>query len=673
MRQLLLSTVLLLSVFAMAQKTYQSQIDSMLVILPKMKNDTSKVNLLNEIAYGYRKTNPDSGLKYGNEALLLSEKLKFNDGIALSLRSISTCQLNGSDFEKPIKNLNRALQLTSNKKILMLLYRGLSMAYTYQNKNPEGLKYGNIALKLSEELHDKKAEAIALTNIGLIYFKLVDDKKALIYYEKSLKINEKLNDKSILTSNYINIGLSHSNMGNYQKAITFYDKALDLCNQTGNITSKGTLLDAKSQNYLYMKDFANAEIFAKQSLEINQQTENQNLIASNLYALAEVFLQKARVEKNQTTKSNFLNVAAQNINQSTVIKKELGSIELIAVNYETLSEIQKMQGNYKAALESYEQFKNYNDSIYNQGNKETVKNLEDQRTIDLAQRQIKINKLTLEAKEKQKWLFVAGIGFLVIIGGLLFYQSRKRKQINLKLEILNKNLDTKNLELDQANQIKTRFFSILNHDLRSPLYNLIHFLHLQKENPELLDESSKKRIEDRTISSAENLLVSMEDMLLWSKGQMENFKPQPKNLFVEQLFNDTKKVFSGYLKITFEYHNPENIAIFTDENYLKTIVRNLTSNAINAFTTTQNPTIVWKAWQKPASNGEKAKTFMSITDNGPGASKENFKALYDDTEVIGIKSGLGLHLIRDLAKAIDCEVTVESKVGEGTTFVLVFL
>lgn len=120
----------------------------------------------------------------------------------------------------------------------------------------------------------------------------------------------------------------------------------------------------------------------------------------------------------------------------------------------------------------------------------------------------------------------------------------------------------------------------------------------------------------------------------------------------------------GYHKIKFEYHNSDNIEIFTDENYLKTILRNLTSNAINVFTTTQNPEIIWKAWQ------DNSKTYLSITDNGAGASQENFKALYDDTEVVGIKSGLGLHLIRDLAKAIDCEIEVDSKIGTGTTFVL---
>ena len=200
--------------------------------------------------------------------------------------------------------------------------------------------------------------------------------------------------------------------------------------------------------------------------------------------------------------------------------------------------------------------------------------------------------------------------------------------------------------------------------MRSPVSNLIHFLHLQKDNPDLLDEATKKRMEDKTILGAENLLSSMEDILLWSKGQMDHFAPVIKNIEVAKIFDDNKKVFSGYQNIKFKYENPENLVLKTDENYLKTIIRNLTSNAINVFSSTANPHIVWRSYSKNNKN------YLSISDNGPGASQENFNALYDENQVVGIKSGLGLHLIRDLAKAINCEIKVESKIGKGTTIVL---
>ena len=79
---------------------------------------------------------------------------------------------------------------------------------------------------------------------------------------------------------------------------------------------------------------------------------------------------------------------------------------------------------------------------------------------------------------------------------------------------------------------------------------------------------------------------------------------------------------------------------------------------------TENPKIVWKAWE------EKDIYFLAITDNGKGASLDQFKILYDETEISSIQNGLGLHLIRDLAKIIDCTIDVETQPNLGTTIIL---
>jgi len=202
--------------------------------------------------------------------------------------------------------------------------------------------------------------------------------------------------------------------------------------------------------------------------------------------------------------------------------------------------------------------------------------------------------------------------------------------------------------------------------LRSPVSNLIHFLHLQKENPELIDEEMAARMQTKVITGAENLLSSMEDILLWSKGEMENFKPHFKEIPIAILFEETQKHFSGIENIQISFEDPENIILNTDENYLKTIIRNLTGNAIKALDKTSNGKIIWKARK------ENNQTYLSITDNGPGGTQQQFKALYDDSEVIGIKSGLGLHLIRDLATAINCKIEVNSQQDSGTTFTINF-
>jgi signal transduction histidine kinase len=165
----------------------------------------------------------------------------------------------------------------------------------------------------------------------------------------------------------------------------------------------------------------------------------------------------------------------------------------------------------------------------------------------------------------------------------------------------------------------------------------------------------KQKIEAKDIASSENLLQSIEDLLAWSKSQMENFSPQLQDVAVSSLFSDTKNRFLSFDKVSLVFENAQNIHLHTDQNYLKTILRNLTGNAIKALRHIENPTIVWKAWH------ENGSTYISVTDNGPRVNDDQLKALYNDTEVVGIQSGLGLHLIRDFAKAINCKITVDSK------------
>jgi len=179
----------------------------------------------------------------------------------------------------------------------------------------------------------------------------------------------------------------------------------------------------------------------------------------------------------------------------------------------------------------------------------------------------------------------------------------------------------------------------------------------------LLDEASKERLANSTLTGAENLLNSMEDMLLWSKGQMEHFEPIPVNIDLRAVFNDLKHHFQSEEQVRFEIELPESLQLVTDENYLKTILRNLTSNALKALAQTENPVIRWKA------NLQDNHVLIVVSDNGPGASQAAFKALYDETEVVGIKTGLGLHLVRDLAEAIDCGIRVETG-SSGTAITL---
>jgi signal transduction histidine kinase len=167
-----------------------------------------------------------------------------------------------------------------------------------------------------------------------------------------------------------------------------------------------------------------------------------------------------------------------------------------------------------------------------------------------------------------------------------------------------------NNQLDEANKIKAKFFGILSHDLRAPVANLINFLQLQKNEPELLSRQENAIHQQNISESAENLLSNMEAMLLWSKEQMENFKPQIRTVAVSDLFDYLQKFFPQTNRVNIRYHQAPGLVVSADENYLRIIMQNLTSNAIKVLKNDVNGAIEWNA------KTEGNKTILSITDNG---------------------------------------------------------
>ena len=95
-------------------------------------------------------------------------------------------------------------------------------------------------------------------------------------------------------------------------------------------------------------------------------------------------------------------------------------------------------------------------------------------------------------------------------------------------------------------------------------------------------------------------------------------------------------------------------------------MHNLTNNAIKALGSQPGGNIEWHAWQEGASK------YLSIKDNGPGATDEQLRPLYDETATMGIKNGLGLHIVRDMGKAIGCKVLVNTQLEKGVEIKLVF-
>lgn len=660
MKQLILFILLMGMITANAQKQGQNLIDSLLLVLPAMKEDSIKVKALNSLSYEYSRIDVDEGIKYGTAAFELAGKLKWKKGMASAHRLIGINYLNVSVLDTALENLEKALAIFSeikDKEGAAKVYGNMGNIYSMQGDKPKALEFHLKALGLNEDLKDERTIAANLSNISVIYFDIGRVKEAIELQQRAVALNKKYNNKTYLAINYHELGRYYEFLKEYDTAFDYSKKAFDVSKEIGDKTGMALGLDGMGYVQDYKKNYTEALNLYKTALEIRTALDDKLGVSGSLGTIAMCYLSMGR--ENIADRDALLDSAVLYAEKALAIAKEIGSLDWLKINYNTLSEAQELQGKYQASLNSYRLSVKYQDSLFNADKRESIKNLEDKRAIELRDKQLKINELEIDNRKKLQWLFIAGLGFLMLVGALLLWQNYNRKKINKKLHSLNN-------ELLQANQTRARFFGILNHDLRGPVSNLIQFLSLQKNAPDLLDETTKNRMEQQTMTGAKNLLQSMEDLLLWSKGQMQHFKPVIKSIPVETLFDNISKHFYNTENVKFVFENNQQIVLNTDEHYLLTIMRNLTGNAIKILQNKEDATIIWKAENKDGKN------ILSVADNGSGIPENHLKALYDDTEVIGIKSGLGLHLIRDLAKAIDCKLEVKSEEGKGALFMLIF-
>jgi len=520
--------------------------------------------------------------------------------------------LNKSDYVNVSNCIQNSLSIAekiNNDTLIAHCYRYLGSVQMNQHNFSQAVKYNTMALEIFKRRHDKANQALIIKGLGDDYLLHHDSLTAEKYYEEAMPLFLQINDKR--GEAYVYLNQATVATSNYSKRIKltlaakqiFDEYPVDNFLPTINIGNLGIVYAELVRNKLYKTLHNDSTIFSN---------ENDNLAKAEFYLKLAI---KMAIQKNDVDNSSFYTGA--------------------------LAELQEYKGDFKDAYYNIRKYYGTQDSIFSQENKNKIAGLESKREIDLKNKEIENKELQLNSQRKQKIFFISGLLLLVIIGGLLYRQNSTRKRTNTSLLNLNK-------ELDEANKVKAKFFGILSHDLRSPVANLINFMRLQKREPGLMSEDQVRERERKISRSAESLLEMMESMLLWSKSQMQQFKPVKRLVRVEDFFSYLKEMFATNENILFSFHDEGNASIETDEDYLKAIMQNLTSNAAKALKNVELATIEWRAWS------EGGKFFLSIKDNGQGIKPENLKSLFDDSEISSVRRGLGLHIIRDLAKAINC-------------------
>ncbi len=249
-------------------------------------------------------------------------------------------------------------------------------------------------------------------------------------------------------------------------------------------------------------------------------------------------------------------------------------------------------------------------------------------------------------------------------------QEAKLKDLVLQLEAVNKQLKESEEELRNQIITKDKFFSIIAHDLRSPFSALLSFSEFLRDDINDLTRDEIVMFADKINEAARNVFALLENLLQWSRIQTGKIHYEPHEFKLRERAERVISLLSnnaGNKDLFIINEIPTDAIVFADEDMISSVLQNLISNAIK-FT---------RPGGKITLKAEKEDSFykVSVIDTGVGIKEEDLPKLfrvdiqhttYGTNEEKG--SGLGLVICKEMIEKNGGTISVESRVGEGTTF-----
>ena len=491
--------------------------------------------------------------------------------------------------------------------------------YDQQGDNEKSMKYNKLYVEKADEADFKGGVAGGKLNLAQLYHQEGDYQKALEYATEAKEIFESGNSHYQLSNTLITLGRIYKDMSEYSKSWDLYDHAMQLSEQYG-------FRNRISNIYLNQSDL---------------------LLEENKYTKAEERALKAFQMGKESRIFNRMQNAAFN-----------------------LYEANKAMGKIDKALHYHEAYARYKDSVQNEQNSKQVQALKT--NFEIKQKEYENKELEhqnrlnlLEIKQQKSKTYIIGIVlfFVTIIGLVLFLLNRKLKNKN-------RTISQQKEELGKANSLKDNMFSIIAHDLRGPVGNLNSLL-------EFLDYESAKDKEDydQTLKmvqdSASSTFTLLENLLTWARQQKDEITFDPDYQNINNLVKKVvylKEPAAQHKKIKLVHNVEEELTARFDYEMIHLVMRNLVDNAIK-FTPEDGEV-------KIEAGIKEDKLEVAVSDSGMGIKEEAKEKLFDKYKLHttrGTKnekgSGLGLKLCHEFITKHAGELKIESKEGEGSTFI----
>ena len=716
--------IFLFPISLFAQKQGQALIDSLLKELPKQKEDTNKVKVLNTISGEYRYINADEGIKYGQQSLVLAEKLQWKKGKARANQNLGLNYEVKSDHPKALENYTIALKLfeeIGDKQALAKVTGNIGVVYCDLGDYPRALEYYFQALKMAEEIKDTHTAAINIGNIAIVYDEQGDLPRALEYYFKALKMAEEMQDKNAEARNTSNIGILYSVQGDYPRALEYFLKALKLAEEIGNkqlaantTGSIGIVYNARrdypraleyhfkalkmgeemgdkdgvartvgniSDVYTHQKNYIMAIAYGKKALELDEEIGAQHEVAYALAAIGLAYLALAQ-DSGKGSRSSFLSevpagvavavpsiptgkaarlrIAIAYLQHDLEVGKKINVLEVVQGCYEGLAKAYKTKGDYKKALENYQEYMTIQDSAFSVANKTKIANLEHQRELDLKESRIKLleqeNKIKDLNAQKEKLIrkiMGGGIIMIIILAGMMAYYFVRRQQnekriANERINTLLKDQELRSVSdmLDAQEGERNRIASDLHDRLGSMLSTVKLYFNSVEEQIGVMKEQNRNQYHKATSlldEACDEVRKISHDLV---SGELVKFGLVPALSQLKETIENTGKLKMQVLAFGMEKRLEGNVEIS-----LYRVVQELMNNILK-HSKADHVTIQL--------NKAEGNLNIVVEDNGVGF----------DVAAARQKDGIGLKNLETRINKLSGSIFIDSGRGRGTTTII---
>lgn len=595
--------------------------DSLILLLPKTKEDTNKVNLLREVGISIIYQNPPEAIPWFRKAITLAKKLKFNPGLERSYAATSTAYAFTAKFDSAILYIDTAIQyakLVGDVSRLALVYLNKADGLQNLSNYTAALKYCDTALVFAEKAGNKDRLARIYDIMSDVYRTQKQYPQALSHLDKALALYKQMENIQMTALVYYSKGSIYFNTNKEDSAILYLQRAIFIADSINDIQNLSTYHGELSRIYIKQKKYKEAEVVLQKALVYAKQTGNtvqEAVIHSFLYELYDA--------QNNLSKAIPAALAAYNILKAgNDLGRRQGITALLADAYYKM-------GNMVEAFRFLKTSKELNDSLVKMRFNEETAQL--QTTFQVAQKDKEIqllgkdNEIQQQKLNQQRFLlFMSAVIGLLVFTGIFLFINRNRLRQQMK-------------ELELRNQIAADLHDEVGSSLSS-----IHMLS-QIATQQPVSEAAHQDILARMRNNAKETMDKMGDIVWMIKPgendgnsllqKMERFAYEissSKNIDTELKLDDIEKV-----KLTMDQR--KNV-------YL--VFKEAMNNAVKYSGTGKIDVSVQSQFKQLT---------VSVKDYGKGF----------DPETTG--RGNGLDNMKNRAKEMNGQLLVQSAPGNGTT------